>query len=1189
MTPPLSTGPLVGSEAIISSALLLASLLITVFFTLLYTLKRQAYLLLWTLAWACVTAHYVSPVVEARLGHSAWATALNYWLLGAASLFFFGAAQRYMQAKPWVLRGVVTAIVFAAWAVSYRLGWLPVAPLFGIAIVFFGTAWIFWSEGRKQESPADRLLAGAFFLWGALLIGTVFRGQAAFLVPPDIRLVAILPQMFVAALMVMALYEEEKRSVERNMLALSNLNLATSSFVGGEIQRMLVQALERVLSVVRIPCGALSLHYGEPRGPKSVVTIGLKEPFCRALQESELDSFVVSQVARMGGLVVFRNLPSDAEWMPLEEREQPFGRFRELALGEGLQSVVGISLQAKEDVFGVLLLGTRDNRRFAPAELRLLLALGHQIGMAVENSYLIQQTARRGEELHVLNEIGRALSSTLDISALLEMIHREMRRLFDASNFFIAFYDNARDAIHFELEVVDGQRLRKRSRPAGNHLTEYLIRTQQPILIREDFAAEASRLGITPLKVTGCFCGVPLVLYDRAIGVMAVHSPQERVFDQGHLELMRVLASEAGIAIENARLFSEEQKKSKHLTLLNNVSRHGISTLNPDEMLTRIAAEMEVGLAYDHVGIAMLDYATKEVVVQAEAGQARSHLSALGRRIPLGEGLVGHVARTGQMTVVRRVGQTNLQPVLPESSSAIALPIIYADQLLGVLYAETVEPTDFTDEETLLLRTLADVVAGAAHNALTFQKAQEQAITDGLTGVKTHRFFMEALSAEWKRSTRAGRSFSLVLMDLDRFKFVNDFYGHLEGDVVLQKIGQILEQSCRRSDVVARYGGDEFVILMPETNIEQSRQLAGKLRGWIAADTLLREKNITASFGIACFPVHGSTPQELIQVADASMYISKHQGGNAVSTADHYDPNETKKWKRDVLEAYLGVTLKRLFSTGPEAFEEVYRRLEQFMQSLPAAAAGKRREAEPQEVTRVPEGRVKAPPATPLAELNPAVIETVTSLAFAIDAKDQYTQGHSQKVSAYAVLLAQALASAAREDGVDGGSIEASEMDEAAIEEVRLAALLHDVGKVGIPEAILNKLGPLDSDEWEAMKRHAYLGAKILEPLRGIGRIQEMVKYHHELYDGSGYPEGLVGREIPLGARIIAIADAYDTITSERTYKKARTPEEAFEELQRCAGTQFDPDLVRIFIGTLRRLPHPLAEPQPARVSPRAV
>ena len=288
-----------------------------------------------------------------------------------------------------------------------------------------------------------------------------------------------------------------------------------------------------------------------------------------------------------------------------------------------------------------------------------------------------------------------------------------------------------------------------------------------------------------------------------------------------------------------------------------------------------------------------------------------------------------------------------------------------------------------------------------------------------------------------------------------------------------------------------------------------------------------------ASFGIAGFPIHGSTPQELIQVADSSMYLSKHQGGNSVSSAEEGGPNDTKKWKKDVLEAYLGVTLKRLFSTGPEAFEEVYRRLEQFTRSLAEQSGG------------------VAPETLPVA-----VVETVTSLALAIDAKDHYTQGHSQKVSAYAVVIAKAL-----------------EMTEPEVEEIRLAALLHDIGKVGIPESILNKSGPLDASEWETMKTHTELGAKILEPLQAMDRIRLMVRHHHEFYDGTGYPDRLDGKNIPYGARLIAIADAYDTITSERTYKKARTSEDAFSELERCAANQFDPELVQLFVETMRRAP----------------
>ncbi|MGH9791314.1 MAG: HD domain-containing phosphohydrolase, partial [Candidatus Acidiferrales bacterium] len=325
----------------------------------------------------------------------------------------------------------------------------------------------------------------------------------------------------------------------------------------------------------------------------------------------------------------------------------------------------------------------------------------------------------------------------------------------------------------------------------------------------------------------------------------------------------------------------------------------------------------------------------------------------------------------------------------------------------------------------------------------------------------------------------------------------------------------------------------------------QAVQMASKLRACIDGDPFLHAKNLTGSFGVASFPMHGSTPQELIQVADSSMYMSKHQGGNAVSTADHVDPREAQKWKRDVLEAYLGVTLKRLFSTGPEAFDEIYRRLEQFTQSL---------EQNPE----MADVALASSENGTLSQLSPAIIETITSLAFAIDAKDHYTQGHSQKVASYAVLLAEALAGEGR-------------LSQAEVEEIRLAALLHDVGKVGIPEAILNKTGPLNGEEWEIMKTHTSLGARVLEPLRVMGALQRIIRHHHEFYDGSGYPDQLSGAQIPFGARVVAIADAFDTITSDRTYKKARSPEDALAELLRCAGAQFDPELVALFTKAMRR------------------
>ena len=1114
-----------------------SSLLLSAFFASVYRQNRQQYLRVWAIGWLVLSISSLFSLLV-RTGSPRWIPAVDDSLGVIATLIFYSAVRVHLRLSPATRALGVAGVAGLLWSFAHAYGRFPVSPDFACALVLVVVARTFWSADRTGESGASSVLAITFSAWGALLIGKLIVSRISGTAFELVSALVFLPVVCAGLLVVKSIYEDDRKHIERNILALSNLSLAASGFSGSEIDEMLRQALERILNVARLQTGAICLYYGEG-GPNSVVLSGLSNAFHKEMHKERLDKYAVELASRLGGLIRLSDLKSDSEYEALE-KEEPFRRWRRLLLDQGLQTVIGISLQAKQRPFGLLLLGTSETRAFTPAELKLLLGLGHQIGMAIENSYLIQQTARRTEELHILNEIGRALSSTLDLDSLLQRIYSEVGRLMDVRSFFIAFHEPKTEEIRYEIEINEAVKVPRRSRPFGNQLVEYVIRTQQPLLIRQSHSEEAARLGFEPLRGAQSVCAVPLILYDRAVGVLVVHSPKERVFDEGHLELLRVLASEAGIAIENARLFTEEQKKSRHLMLINNVSGHAITTLNPEEMLAKIVLEIENSLAYEHVGIAVLDYSTKELVIKAEAGPRKGTAEL---RIGLAEGMLGQVARTGQVSVIREASASTPKLVLPESVSAIALPIIYGEHLLGVMYVESSHPHNFPDQEVLLLRTLADLFAGALQNALTFQKTQEQAITDGLTGVKTHRYLMEALSTEWKRSTRANRPFALVLMDLDRFKFVNDFYGHLEGDVVLQRVGHILEQNCRRSDVVARYGGDEFVILMQEAGVEQARQLASKLRAWIASDRLLRDKNITASFGIAGFPVHGSTPQELLQVADSSMYISKHQGGNAVSSAEQGDPNDRKRWKKDVLEAYLGVTLKRLFATGPEAFEEIHRRLEQFTRSLSEQGVDAEEGALP-----------------------PAVVETVTSLAFAIDSKDQYTQGHSQKVSAYAVILAQGLG-----------------MNEADVEEIRLAALLHDLGKVGIPEAILNKSGPLDPSEWETMKTHADLGFQILEPLKPMQRIREMVRHHHECFDGSGYPLRLKGDQIPYGSRVIAIADAYDTITSARSYKKPRSPEDAFSELERCAASQFDPEIVSVFISAMKRPPDskPLGKEMP--------
>ena len=382
---------------------------------------------------------------------------------------------------------------------------------------------------------------------------------------------------------------------------------------------------------------------------------------------------------------------------------------------------------------------------------------------------------------------------------------------------------------------------------------------------------------------------------------------------------MVTAAGQVSVAVENARLFAEEQRRSRQLAFLNNISRTAISSDDPVHMLGQIVGEIQKNFSFDHIGIGLLDYGTKEIEIKAEAGTT-AH--AIGKRIPLGVGILGRVARTGERALVQNGSGR------PDGGDSAGVPLgaVHPDYLRRNVAgrAEYGEPQEsaFLPQDVLILNTLADLLATALHNAFVFQKLQQQSITDGLTGIKTRRFFWEALSAEWKRGSRSGRAFSVVLIDLDKFKEVNDTMGHFEGDLVLARVGRLLEQKSRQSNVVARYGGDEFIILMPETGPEQAQVLAERLRQWIATDPMLSEHHITGSFGVASFPMHGFSIEDIIRVADAGMYVSKRSGGNRVSAARGIHRRRGVRPQRQQISTYIEGFLQREHN-GPEHLEEL--------------------------------------------------------------------------------------------------------------------------------------------------------------------------------------------------------------------------------------------------------------------------
>lgn len=369
----------------------------------------------------------------------------------------------------------------------------------------------------------------------------------------------------------------------------------------------------------------------------------------------------------------------------------------------------------------------------------------------------------------------------------------------------------------------------------------------------------------------------------------------------------------------------------------------------------------------------------------------------------------------------------------------------------------------------------------------------EAANTDSLTKLYNHKYFHERLSVELGRAARYRRPLAVVMLDIDHFKLLNDAHGHQIGDAVLQDVASIIANEARAIDVVSRYGGEEFAVIMPETSSGDALAGAERLRLAVQRRPFSGRDGecapVTISLGVAQYPIHSTDQEGLILAADLAMYQAKSMGRN-----------------RSVV---FSSDIRSSGSQDP-------RRLCLLLQAMD--------------------------------------METIEALAVAIDAKGRRRSGFSRGMTEHCVQLAQELGLSEGERG-----------------DVRIASLLHDIGKLAIPEETLNKPEPLTDDERRAIQSHPSLGYAIVQKSPHLKSMLPGILHHHERWDGNGYPTGLKGEEIPLIARIISVADAYQAMLTQRPQRETMTPERAQAELTRCSGSQFDPGIVQAFLTVLAR------------------
>jgi len=1101
------------------------SVLLFLVFTYLHEQSRQPYFRAWQLAWAAYSLHYVLDTFPS----SSVAFFISQLFLVAMALCIF-VSTRLMRGPSqfrWYdaavgAGGVILALLTLHGHIIYGVFRPDVEPAIqlgiGLAAILLYSSAVFYLNGHKRGSLAFQVLAFALALWGVLMgVGRIQNpwtevfGNAS-------RLFGPVPQMLLGIAMVMVLFENQRNAVQENTLALSTLGADPRRLLFAEdLVPNMQAALERLRTALPIDRAAILISE-RWRGLLPSVQQNFPSGFLEALETTGAGDYISELAFRHSGIYTVHDVAEMTEPLPVGSREA-FAEFKRILTQSGVRHLTAVNLQTGDHNFGVILFPHVERRAFGSSGPRLMVGLALQLGLTLENYVLSHDAYRRTKEYELLTEIGKAISSRLDQDEILRTIQVELGQIFDTSHFYIAFQES--EEIRFELEVRDSRELPKRTRELRNAFTEYVIRTGEPLLIRSDLEATRQRLGIShvPKRPAKCLIAAPIFMGNKASGIMVAMNPdREFVFEQRDLDVLVTAAGQVSVAVENARLFADEQRRSRQLAFLNNISRTAISSDDPVHMLTEIASEIQKNFSFDHIGIGLLDRGTKEVEIKAEAG-ATAH--AMGKRIALGAGILGRVARTGERALVQNALPGNLSSILPDARAVLCIPITYGESLLGVLNVESRNENAFSPQDVLILNTLADLLATALHNAFVFQKLQQQSITDGLTGIKTRRFFWEALSAEWKRASRSGRPFSVVLIDLDKFKEVNDTMGHFEGDLVLARVGRLLEQKSRQSNVVARYGGDEFIVLMPETGSEQAQVLAERLRQWLATDPMLAEHHITGSFGVASFPMHGFSIEDIIRVADAGMYVSKRSGGNLVSTAQEYVEGQDFARQRQQISAYIEGFLQRE-RTGPEQLEE--------LTSTLFKLCGGEHDCKVQ-----------------------LLREAIESLSRAAESREVATAGHGDMVARYSEVIARALGLSSEETA-----------------DLVFAARVHDVGKIFVLEQILNKPGPLNDEEFFQVKLHPHIGAEIVGTIPHSDMMREAIEHHHQRFDGSGYPDGLRGEQIPLWARIIGLADAYANMLTEQSFSASRTPDQALDELSKMSGTRFDGMLVRLLIRGLK-------------------
>jgi PAS domain S-box-containing protein len=784
-------------------------------------------------------------------------------------------------------------------------------------------------------------------------------------------------------------------------------------------------------------------------------------------------------------------------WAPEEVFQRLIQQGEVEAVGSDSIDWIGVPLRLEDRVTGVMVAQSYTGGiLYNQDDLDLMEFVSTQVAVSIERKKAedalrvsLDDTRRYAERMALLNRIARAVSSTLNLDNLLEIVYHEIINAVPSDSFFMALYDRLNDQLEFRIRVDRDVHEPPHVRPLGSALTAYVVNNKKSLLIH-DYELEKDHLPKMTLWGTGqpsrSWLGVPMLLGEDVLGLISVQSYSPNAYGERELELLTTIADTVAVAIENSRLYEAEKRRAARLTQILQLGTELTSLRRESEVLDtlvkRVAEIMDSATSI----VMLIDAENNEAVLTAQTGLP---VSTGKLRVLLSLPEIRKLIETGEPLILSDIDRQapSIRQILvhPDIKAFFAYPMMRGEQVIGLITLSSLSPCIPSAEEISACHLLAERAASALENARLFEKTDLH-----LQQVQTLRTIDAAIAS----------SFDLrAILNIILYQIVTQLNVDAADVLLLNPHSYALEYSVGRG--------------FKTKAIERSRFLLGE---GVVGQQIMERRTIH-------IPDLQVVMHNLLR---ADIFVD--EGFTTYSAAPLIAKGEVK----GVLEVYQRTPCER----GTEWVE--------FLETLAGQVA-----------IAIDNSQLFANLQRSNLELSLAYDATIEGWSRALDMRDRVTEGHTKRVTDIALYLARAIG-----------------MSDADLVHMRRGILLHDMGKMGIPDAILLKQGPLTEEEWKVMRMHTQYAFEMLAPINYLRPALDIPGCHHEKWDGTGYPRGLKGEQIPLAARIFAVVDVYDALSSDRPYRKAWSKKKAIQYILDEKGKSFDPRVVDVFMSLRKEM-----------------